>query len=191
MAGCQEVWKTKFGPWILSQMILQWLLVIWQMYGPPLYLANRVPLHVIRLSLCIIIPSSIYLLLNQYPSFVRPLWTPCQLMLLSFAFHWWEPTIRATFRKRIEFLNPGWHENFLKLYDTYLRPTVCFMNITWMVVPRGWLLIAEVKSRLDPNTRGADPNKLLKAICELGFTTESKVSSNWFQYELMKSMINL
>ncbi|OIT36983.1 PREDICTED: ribosomal RNA-processing protein 8 [Nicotiana attenuata] len=44
--------------------------------------------------------------------------------------------------------------------------------------PRGWLLIAEVKSRLDPNTGGADPNKFLKAICELGFTTESKDFSN-------------
>ncbi|KAM3364021.1 ribosomal RNA-processing protein 8 isoform X1 [Capsicum galapagoense] len=44
--------------------------------------------------------------------------------------------------------------------------------------PRGWLLIAEVKSRLDPNTGGADPNKFLKAICELGFTMESKDFSN-------------
>lgn len=44
--------------------------------------------------------------------------------------------------------------------------------------PRGWLLIAEVKSRLDPNTGGADPNKFLKAICELGFTIESKDFSN-------------
>ncbi|CAN4082396.1 unnamed protein product [Withania somnifera] len=44
--------------------------------------------------------------------------------------------------------------------------------------PRGWLLIAEVKSRLDPNTGGADPNKFLKAICELGFTVESKDFSN-------------
>lgn len=44
--------------------------------------------------------------------------------------------------------------------------------------PRGWLLIAEVKSRLDPNTGGADPNKFMKAICELGFTIESKDFSN-------------
>ncbi|KAM3286740.1 ribosomal RNA-processing protein 8 isoform X1 [Capsicum chacoense] len=44
--------------------------------------------------------------------------------------------------------------------------------------PRGWLLIAEVKSRLDPNTGGADPSKFLKAICELGFTMESKDFSN-------------
>ncbi|KAL0424260.1 UNVERIFIED_CONTAM: Ribosomal RNA-processing protein 8 [Sesamum radiatum] len=40
--------------------------------------------------------------------------------------------------------------------------------------PNGWLLIAEVKSRLDPNTGGADPNKFVKAICELGFTSTSK-----------------
>ncbi|XP_055806374.1 ribosomal RNA-processing protein 8 [Solanum dulcamara] len=44
--------------------------------------------------------------------------------------------------------------------------------------PRGWLLIAEVKSRLDPNTGGADPNKFMKAICELGFTIGSKDFSN-------------
>ncbi|XP_059294221.1 ribosomal RNA-processing protein 8 [Lycium ferocissimum] len=44
--------------------------------------------------------------------------------------------------------------------------------------PRGWLLIAEVKSRLDPTTGGADTNKFLKAICELGFTIESKDFSN-------------
>lgn len=39
----------------------------------------------------------------------------------------------------------------------------------------GWLLIAEVKSRLDPNTGGADPEQFVKAICELGFTSTSKV----------------
>ncbi|XP_021728517.1 ribosomal RNA-processing protein 8-like [Chenopodium quinoa] len=44
--------------------------------------------------------------------------------------------------------------------------------------PRGWLLIAEVKSRFDPNTGGADPIKFSKAICELGFITEKKDSSN-------------
>ncbi|PIN02650.1 putative RNA methylase involved in rRNA processing [Handroanthus impetiginosus] len=44
--------------------------------------------------------------------------------------------------------------------------------------PHGWLLIAEVKSRFDPNTGGADPNKFVKAICELGFTSISKDFSN-------------
>ncbi|XP_021766998.1 ribosomal RNA-processing protein 8-like [Chenopodium quinoa] len=44
--------------------------------------------------------------------------------------------------------------------------------------PRGWLLIAEVKSRFDPNTGGADPNKFSKAICEIGFITVKKDSSN-------------
>ncbi|KAK6928393.1 Ribosomal RNA processing protein 8, partial [Dillenia turbinata] len=44
--------------------------------------------------------------------------------------------------------------------------------------PCGWLLIAEVKSRFDPNTGGADPNKFLEAICELGFTLELKDFSN-------------
>ncbi|GAB2278957.1 hypothetical protein Dimus_013626 [Dionaea muscipula] len=40
--------------------------------------------------------------------------------------------------------------------------------------PSGWLLIAEVKSRFDPNTGGADPNRFSKAICELGFTSACK-----------------
>ncbi|KAL8529361.1 hypothetical protein ACS0TY_006689 [Phlomoides rotata] len=44
--------------------------------------------------------------------------------------------------------------------------------------PRGCLLIAEVKSRFDPTTRGADPNDFVKAICELGFTSTSKDFSN-------------
>ncbi|KAG2714660.1 hypothetical protein I3760_03G038000 [Carya illinoinensis] len=44
--------------------------------------------------------------------------------------------------------------------------------------PGGWLLIAEVKSRFDPNTGGADPKKFSKAVCELGFTSELKDFSN-------------
>ncbi|XP_016561621.1 ribosomal RNA-processing protein 8 isoform X2 [Capsicum annuum] len=57
-------------------------------------------------------------------------------------------------------------------YSSFLREALRVLK------PRGWLLIAEVKSRLDPNTGGADPNKFLKAICELGFTMESKDFSN-------------
>ncbi|GMN42599.1 hypothetical protein TIFTF001_011802 [Ficus carica] len=44
--------------------------------------------------------------------------------------------------------------------------------------PCGWLLIAEVKSRFDPNTGGADPNKFTKAVCDLGFSSVSKDFSN-------------
>jgi len=44
--------------------------------------------------------------------------------------------------------------------------------------PCGWLLIAEVKSRFDPNTGGADPKKFSKAVCELGFTSVFKDFSN-------------
>ncbi|KAL5572796.1 hypothetical protein UlMin_022393 [Ulmus minor] len=44
--------------------------------------------------------------------------------------------------------------------------------------PSGWLLIAEVKSRFDLTTGGADPKKFTKAICELGFSTASKDFSN-------------
>ncbi|PON36639.1 Methyltransferase-related [Parasponia andersonii] len=44
--------------------------------------------------------------------------------------------------------------------------------------PCGWLLIAEVKSRFDPKTGGADPIKFIKAVCELGFSSVSKDFSN-------------
>ncbi|KAH9790989.1 Ribosomal RNA-processing protein 8 [Citrus sinensis] len=44
--------------------------------------------------------------------------------------------------------------------------------------PSGWLLIAEVKSRFDPNTGGADPNKFSKAVCDLGFAPVSKEKQN-------------
>ncbi|KAG2384177.1 Ribosomal RNA-processing protein [Vigna angularis] len=44
--------------------------------------------------------------------------------------------------------------------------------------PGGWLLIAEVKSRFDPNTGGADPEKFSNAISELGFKSVKKDFSN-------------
>ncbi|KAL5212900.1 hypothetical protein ABZP36_023747 [Zizania latifolia] len=44
--------------------------------------------------------------------------------------------------------------------------------------PSGWLLIAEVRSRLDPNTGGADPDKFCEAISELGFSLVSKDAKN-------------
>ncbi|XP_073040966.1 ribosomal RNA-processing protein 8-like isoform X2 [Primulina eburnea] len=43
---------------------------------------------------------------------------------------------------------------------------------------RGWLLIAEVKSRFDPNTGGADPNEFVKSTCELGFASMTQDFSN-------------
>ncbi|KAL1213152.1 Ribosomal RNA-processing protein 8 [Cardamine amara subsp. amara] len=44
--------------------------------------------------------------------------------------------------------------------------------------PSGWLLIAEVKSRFDPNNGGADPKDFVKAVCDLGFTSALKDFSN-------------
>ncbi|KAJ0053394.1 hypothetical protein Pint_02825 [Pistacia integerrima] len=44
--------------------------------------------------------------------------------------------------------------------------------------PNGWLLIAEVKSRFDPNTGGADPKEFSNAVCDLGFASELKDLSN-------------
>ncbi|KAF5197714.1 Ribosomal rna-processing protein [Thalictrum thalictroides] len=55
----------------------------------------------------------------------------------------------------------------------------CFLQEAQRVLkPSGWLLIAEVKSRFDPNSGGADPNRFMKAVCELGFTSVSKDFSN-------------
>ncbi|KAK1271531.1 Ribosomal RNA-processing protein 8 [Acorus gramineus] len=44
--------------------------------------------------------------------------------------------------------------------------------------PRGWLLIAEVKSRFDPQNGGADPDRFIKAMQELGLTLISKDLTN-------------
>lgn len=44
--------------------------------------------------------------------------------------------------------------------------------------PSGWLLIAEVRSRFDPNNGGADPDKFCRAVQGLGFTSISKDFSN-------------
>ncbi|CAL9126188.1 unnamed protein product [Musa textilis] len=44
--------------------------------------------------------------------------------------------------------------------------------------PSGWLLIAEVRSRFDPNTGGADPDKFFEAVSQLGFSLVSKDFSN-------------
>ncbi|KAJ0971960.1 hypothetical protein J5N97_019919 [Dioscorea zingiberensis] len=40
--------------------------------------------------------------------------------------------------------------------------------------PCGWLLVAEVRSRFDPNNGGADPDKFCEAVCKLGYTLVSK-----------------
>ncbi|XP_078433535.1 S-adenosyl-L-methionine-dependent methyltransferases superfamily protein [Wolffia australiana] len=42
----------------------------------------------------------------------------------------------------------------------------------------GWLLIAEVRSRFDPATGGADPEKFCHAVQKLGFSLTSKDVSN-------------
>lgn len=60
--------------------------------------------------------------------------------------------------------------------------------------PRGWLLVAEVKSRFDPGNGGADPNKFIKALRSLGFSIVSKDFSNkmfmlfYFQKEKEKAL---
>ncbi|VVB09390.1 unnamed protein product [Arabis nemorensis] len=54
-----------------------------------------------------------------------------------------------------------------------------YINEAYRVLrPSGWLLIAEVKSRFDPNNGGADPKDFVKAVCNLGFTSVLKDFSN-------------
>ncbi|XP_010554072.1 PREDICTED: ribosomal RNA-processing protein 8-like [Tarenaya hassleriana] len=57
-------------------------------------------------------------------------------------------------------------------YSSYIREAHRVLR------PSGWLLIAEVKSRFDPNNGGADPKAFVKAVCDLGFTSVSKDFSN-------------
>ncbi|RDX76736.1 Ribosomal RNA-processing protein 8, partial [Mucuna pruriens] len=57
-------------------------------------------------------------------------------------------------------------------YQSYLEESYRVLK------PGGWLLIAEVKSRFDPNTGGADPEKFLNAISELGFKSVKQDFSN-------------
>ncbi|KAK2360083.1 ribosomal RNA-processing protein [Trifolium repens] len=57
-------------------------------------------------------------------------------------------------------------------YQTYLEEAYRVLKLG------GWLLIAEVKSRFDPNTGGADPEKFSKAISELGFNSVKRDFSN-------------
>jgi hypothetical protein len=63
-----------------------------------------------------------------------------------------------------------------------------FLQYLWICLCSGWLVIAEVRSRLDPNTGGADPEKFSEAIIKLGFSLVSKVCivnvfclSSWFR----------
>nr|CAD1836394.1 unnamed protein product [Ananas comosus var. bracteatus] len=54
-------------------------------------------------------------------------------------------------------------------YPSYLK------EANRVLKPCGWLLIAEVRSRLDPNNGGADPDKFSEAVDQLGFSLVSKV----------------
>ncbi|KAL5991210.1 hypothetical protein ACLOJK_012116 [Asimina triloba] len=57
-------------------------------------------------------------------------------------------------------------------YSSYLQ------EASRVLKPCGWLLIAEVRSRLDPNNGGADPDEFIKAVQGLGFTSITKDFSN-------------
>ncbi|KAL1353568.1 hypothetical protein HN51_017489 [Arachis hypogaea] len=57
-------------------------------------------------------------------------------------------------------------------YQSYIK------EANRVLKPGGWLLIAEVKSRFDPNTGGANPEKFTNAISELGFKSVKKDFSN-------------
>ncbi|KAI0523102.1 hypothetical protein KFK09_005492 [Dendrobium nobile] len=57
-------------------------------------------------------------------------------------------------------------------YHSYLK------EANRVLKPCGWLLIAEVRSRFDPNNGGADPDKFSEAVKQLGFTLSSKDFTN-------------
>ncbi|XP_029129595.1 ribosomal RNA-processing protein 8 isoform X2 [Cajanus cajan] len=57
-------------------------------------------------------------------------------------------------------------------YQSYLEESYRVLK------PGGYLLIAEVKSRFDPNNGGADPEKFSNAISELGFKSVKQDFSN-------------
>ncbi|XP_020111831.1 ribosomal RNA-processing protein 8 [Ananas comosus] len=57
-------------------------------------------------------------------------------------------------------------------YPSYLK------EANRVLKPCGWLLIAEVRSRLDPNNGGADPDKFSEAVDQLGFSLVSKDMTN-------------
>ncbi|XP_073008035.1 ribosomal RNA-processing protein 8 [Typha latifolia] len=57
-------------------------------------------------------------------------------------------------------------------YPSYLQ------EANRVLKPCGWLLIAEVRSRFDPNNGGADPDKFSESVRKLGFTLASKDITN-------------
>ncbi|KAF3777874.1 Ribosomal RNA-processing protein 8 [Nymphaea thermarum] len=57
--------------------------------------------------------------------------------------------------------------------------------------PSGWLLIAEVKSRFDPNNGGADPNIFSKCVHKLGFSTVSQASASIHEDGIVQHMFIL
>lgn len=76
-------------------------------------------------------------------------------------------------------LKPRFECNFIFTSFLKFECPFCLSNGTLsFILYSGWLLIAEVKSRFDPSTGGADSNKFSKAICDLGFTSVSKVCSD-------------
>ncbi|KAF7819515.1 ribosomal RNA-processing protein 8 isoform X1 [Senna tora] len=67
-------------------------------------------------------------------------------------------------------------------YPSYLAEAYRVLKpgqgLTCVFMNSGWLLIAEVKSRFDPNNGGADPEKFSKAISGLGFHSVKQDFSN-------------
>lgn len=111
-------------------------------------------------------------------------------MLLSFAFRLWELTFQVTCRRHTEFSShglssPQYLKNFFFPLMAFNVQFSCSVTYTWWFVHSGWLLIAEVKSRFDPTSGGADPNNFTKAVCELGFGSVSKVCSCYFPNQVL------
>ena len=111
-------------------------------------------------------------------------WCCCILLVLNgnrlFKFSYWiSPGLKAKvccFFMQIDFNH--WSIGFLCLFNPLI-------NISYpQHLLRGSLLIAEVRSRFDPNNGGADPLAFINALKLLGFSLISKVScsSVWLDY---------
>lgn len=110
------------------------------------------------------------MLIGRHPSILQ------SLMLLFSAFRLWELTTKITLRKHTESLSHGLHpilSNTFTLGNSFFQLVISLV----LALYSGWLLIAEVKSRFDPNTGGADPKKFSKAVCDLGYSSVLKVYS--------------
>lgn len=94
--------------------------------------------------------------------------------------------MQVTWQKHEEYLNHGLWAIFGSFLQFCSLIKLVYHVATELSVSTcsGWLLISEVKSRFDPSNGGADPEKFIKAICELGFVSALKVYAYFLLFSL-------